>query len=277
MQTMQADGGLNPLGWYNAIDRYILSLFWAIQTITSIGYGNIVPVTRAEYFTACGLQLGAGVMWAYVIGGLTGVVAGMGVRAEAYRHRSDQANELIQAFSDTNDATTLVAEDGELLASKVVAKHVRNYIHKQYVVARGDSCVSTIQDYFPVFNTLTPETSGSCKCVTTERTTSNTVPYLSSKYLSRQEQAEIAQQCMYLQFASGEIIRTECPVEGLGRGVYIFRGGCAFSFDESKSTVKHKFSSFGLVIPGMSYGSDTVLLEDGNRLCTRKASISHLF
>ena len=49
-ESSYIEGGINPIGWNNNIDRYALSLFWSIQTITSIGYGNIVPVTRAEYY-----------------------------------------------------------------------------------------------------------------------------------------------------------------------------------------------------------------------------------
>jgi hypothetical protein len=256
------DGGLNPLGWDHALDRYILSLFWAIQTITSIGYGNIIPVTRAEYFVACCIQLCAGVMWAYVIGGLTGVVAGMGVRAEAYRHRSDEANELIQAFSDDNGATTLADEDGESLSSYIVAKYIRKYIHSQYVVANRNSCVSTIQDYYPVFNTLTPELQKASSVLLLNQYF-NIVPYLSLKYLSLKEQAEIAQQCVNLQFAAGELIRTECPVEGLGRGVYIFCGGCAFAFHQQAKGFEEARSSH-LVTSGIAYGVDTVLLQDEN-------------
>ena len=31
------EGGLNPIGWENYLDRYWLCLFWSIQSITSIG------------------------------------------------------------------------------------------------------------------------------------------------------------------------------------------------------------------------------------------------
>jgi len=50
-ESSYVEGGLNPIGWYNSIPRYFLCLFWAIQSITSIGYGNIAPVTLAEVRT----------------------------------------------------------------------------------------------------------------------------------------------------------------------------------------------------------------------------------
>lgn len=31
------EGGLNPIGWENYMDRYWLCMFWSIQSITSIG------------------------------------------------------------------------------------------------------------------------------------------------------------------------------------------------------------------------------------------------
>lgn len=43
------EGGLNPIGLEQFMDRYWLCCFWAIQSITSIGYGNIAPVTSAEF------------------------------------------------------------------------------------------------------------------------------------------------------------------------------------------------------------------------------------
>lgn len=92
------EGGLDPLGWDQDVERYVLSLFWACQTITSIGYGNIAPLTVAEWWIAAILQLVAGIIWAYVIGNLVGVVTAMEVRNELVRERIDQANTLINAF-----------------------------------------------------------------------------------------------------------------------------------------------------------------------------------
>jgi glycine/D-amino acid oxidase-like deaminating enzyme len=52
-------GGLNPLGYQNAIPRYFLSLFWAIQSMTSIGYGNIHPAyTRQPFAMVCAILHG---------------------------------------------------------------------------------------------------------------------------------------------------------------------------------------------------------------------------
>jgi len=259
------NGGLNPLGWDQAIDRYVLSLFWAIQTLTSIGYGNIAPVTRAEYFVACVLQLCAGVMWSYVIGALVGVAAGMQVRAESYRTRIDQANKFIHEFADPDE---LSDDDDETVAtfeSKVVARQIRKYIHKQYTVSKGETCLSTVPSYFPVFDTLTPELQRASSVLLHNKYL-KAVPYLSSRYMSQEDQSIVAMQCISLDFNSGEIIDTDNAVGGIGRGVFVFRRGCAFS-------PLHKIShgeGAGLVTPGMTSGAGKVLLADDNKAARGK-------
>ena len=93
------EGGLNPIGWNNPIPRYFLCLFWSIQSITSIGYGNIAPVTTAEYGLANGLMLVCGVFWAYIIGALVDVVRSAGSINAAYVERMHEANEMMADFT----------------------------------------------------------------------------------------------------------------------------------------------------------------------------------
>jgi hypothetical protein len=39
-----------------------------VQTLTSIGYGNVMPFTAAEWWISTSAMLLAGILWAYVIG-----------------------------------------------------------------------------------------------------------------------------------------------------------------------------------------------------------------
>lgn len=55
-ENSYVEGGLNPIGWNNPIPRYWLCLFWAIQSITSIGYGNIGEIQTvfcSNFFHPC--------------------------------------------------------------------------------------------------------------------------------------------------------------------------------------------------------------------------------
>lgn len=94
--------GINPFGYSQDLDRYVLSLFWSIQTLTSIGYGNILPYTRAEWWVSTVFMLLAGIMWACVVGGIVGVTASMMAKTEAYSRKIDEANAMIESFQTAN-------------------------------------------------------------------------------------------------------------------------------------------------------------------------------
>lgn len=115
------------------------------------------PVTCAEYFTACAIQLCAGVMWAYGIGGLVGVAAGMQALAETYRTRIDQANALIDKFEDPEEPSN--EENGDPPAIPVKKTTVTHSTLRSQAAhsLQGNTCVSTLADYYHVFNILTPD------------------------------------------------------------------------------------------------------------------------
>mmetsp|Transcript_125298 Transcript_125298/g.350873 ORF Transcript_125298/g.350873 Transcript_125298/m.350873 type:complete len:695 (+) Transcript_125298:126-2210(+) len=54
---------------------YTAALHWAVMTITSIGYGDIVPVRNEEYLACVVCMLLGGVLWANIIGGTCAVLA----------------------------------------------------------------------------------------------------------------------------------------------------------------------------------------------------------
>ncbi|ACI64151.1 predicted protein [Thalassiosira pseudonana CCMP1335] len=65
----------------------------------SIGYGNIVPVTRSEYYFANLLMLMSGIFWAFVIGNLVKVVSHVNRVKEQYKIRMAEANDMLSEFS----------------------------------------------------------------------------------------------------------------------------------------------------------------------------------
>jgi potassium voltage-gated channel Eag-related subfamily H protein 7 len=89
-----ANGAFRDECWYHT-DVYIACLHWAMMTITSIGYGDIVPTNPFEY-TACVLfMLLAGVSWAQIIGKICGIAAKCDPVEAAFYQRSDDINSLM--------------------------------------------------------------------------------------------------------------------------------------------------------------------------------------
>jgi hypothetical protein len=243
-------GGLNPIGWFQDTDRYILSLFWAVQTITSIGYGNIVPVTSTEWFVACILMLLSGIMWAYIIGGLVGVTAAMNARSEIYRERMDQANAMIKEFGA---GEVLKGSDPDVRAVedlRDLEHRIKNYIYNQYAMSNHNACISDLSQTFPVLETLSPDLQR-LSALMVFKDDLETVPYLSSRFLSIEARSEVAMECVFLEFAAGEVVDIEKGVGDLGRGIFVFRKGLGL--------LRNHFS-----LPGMPCGDRKVLVEDGH-------------
>jgi potassium channel len=55
--------------------QYISSLYWSFVTMTTVGYGDIHPVTNTEKVFTMGAQLVACAVFAYVIGSIEGIVS----------------------------------------------------------------------------------------------------------------------------------------------------------------------------------------------------------
>lgn len=75
---------------------YLRALYWAMMTITSIGYGDIVPQNDGEYMVCVlGMAFG-GVLWAYTIGTVCGVMSTLDQERTQYEQSMDQVNNFMR-------------------------------------------------------------------------------------------------------------------------------------------------------------------------------------
>jgi hypothetical protein len=69
--------------------QYLHSLYWAVTTITTVGYGEITPVTDPEIMFTLALMIVGVSMWAYVIGNIASLVASLDLNATQFQQKMD--------------------------------------------------------------------------------------------------------------------------------------------------------------------------------------------
>eukprot|EP00002_Diphylleia_rotans_P025766 TRINITY_DN5107_c0_g1_i6.p1 TRINITY_DN5107_c0_g1~~TRINITY_DN5107_c0_g1_i6.p1 ORF type:complete len:1069 (-),score=196.83 TRINITY_DN5107_c0_g1_i6:596-3802(-) len=96
--------GFSPHTWvvrYDIIelettDHYIASLYWAMVTFATVGYGDVVPYTRYEkIFSIMAVFFGAAV-YASIFGNMTNLIASLDMDGLRYREKLSMLNEYMR-------------------------------------------------------------------------------------------------------------------------------------------------------------------------------------
>ena len=241
-------GSINPIGSSNVLARYALSLSWAVQTVTTVGYGNINAFTQLEYWVISIMMLFSGFFWAHIIGGLVGVTNGMREKEANEGARMDEARELISDFH---------AKDNY---KKMWSDKIKTYIQIQHIRSNKPASMIHLYQAYPVLKSLTPEMQCASSYLLMNKYLES-VTYLSSKFLSMEEQSKLAFQCTFVDFAAGENASPRLGVDHLGAGLFIMKRGIAIH-----PGVVGRSANF--ILAGMSFGNGEVLLEDN--LCPHR-------
>jgi len=257
-QTYQ-EGMINPVGDNNDKNRYVLSLFWSLQTITSIGYGNIVPFTTLEWWFGCFFMLISGVLWAYIIGSLVNVAAELQIQRGLHRTRNDEVNEMIGHFNKRDPALDDSCERG-IYDTEMFPKRLKKYIHAQKMSGKLTSMIK-IGRFYPVMESLSPEMQRVSSFMLVREYLEH-VPYLSSRFLSMEERSLVAKECIGFEFPAGEVIHISEGRGSIGRGICIFVRGTAFALHGKVSNFSDRRKRYSVVTAGHTFGVSDVLLED---------------
>jgi voltage-gated potassium channel len=94
----------------NTFDNIWLGMWWALQTVTTVGYGDVVPASTAGKFIASFLMLGGLSFFAVITGAITSAFVTQAQKR--MRSRPDTDDPVIQRLNEM--ATDLDAMKSEL-------------------------------------------------------------------------------------------------------------------------------------------------------------------
>lgn len=75
---------------------YILATYWSVMTLTSVGYGDIVPQNKMEYVVCIITMFVLGYVWAFVVGVIVSILQNMDPFTAEYKHTLDELGNLMK-------------------------------------------------------------------------------------------------------------------------------------------------------------------------------------
>ncbi len=89
---------LNPtfLADKDSITRYIRSLYWSVTTLTTIGYGDIVPTTNIQTVYTMGVMIVGVGIYGYVIGNIASILSNVDIARIKFQEKLDTINSFLK-------------------------------------------------------------------------------------------------------------------------------------------------------------------------------------
>lgn len=89
-------GYAERLSDYTEMDIYYISLYWSLSTLTSVGYGDVLPQNTHEVVLVSVSMFMLGIMWAWVLANVVNIITNMDVFASESNQLMDDLNQLME-------------------------------------------------------------------------------------------------------------------------------------------------------------------------------------
>lgn len=113
----------------HSLGKYITAMYFALYTLTGIGYGDIVPVTQPEYIFSICMMLVGSLVWAMIIGEIVSVLNNAHVDEHEYM---DIMDKLLKIGKTYHIPFPLQRRLKSYLSQQKTTAH-RNFVHEKVI------------------------------------------------------------------------------------------------------------------------------------------------
>lgn len=127
----------------SVLAQYVASLYWAVITLSKLGYGDIVPVTTLERaFTIVAAIVGAS-LYAYLVGAVCGILMHMGKATQAFYQEMDLLNAFMRDKHIPQVCACVPAQGYHLVNSGMARGRVWEWYRHSSLLQAAFSIVAT--------------------------------------------------------------------------------------------------------------------------------------
>ena len=91
-KNLQPDGTIKPV---DNGSLYVASVYWAVATLSTLGYGDIVPESNAERLYSVVCTFVGGAVYAYLLGSVCSIITNLDEASNVYFRQLDELNKFM--------------------------------------------------------------------------------------------------------------------------------------------------------------------------------------